>query len=223
KHDDIQRLQSEEEYAIQNIGHATLLIQIPGFNILTDPVYFDLSKVFYPAKTASHKSIQELPQIDVIVISHNHRDHVDEHSLQELLRYHQQKSWSEPKVFVPKGDKKLLQRFGFSHVEEVEWYTKISVTNEMEKTVNFISIPADHRSGRYGFDNHESLVTGWVINPQQEDVIFKYSGDTRALTNETQQATDAVLWNEIKYKKLNQNVENIEIPDIICFEPSGPN
>jgi L-ascorbate metabolism protein UlaG (beta-lactamase superfamily) len=218
KFDDFRSLQSEERYAVQNIGHATLVIQIPGFNILTDPVFYDLNNVLYPAKTASHISIQELPKIDVIVISHNHRDHTDQHSLQELLKHHKNKGWPEPKVFVPVGDKRLLESFGFNQVEEVEWYTKVSVTNEAEKTVNFISIPADHRSGRFGIDHHKSLVTAWVISPQQKDVIFKYSGDTRPLTDEAQQATDAVLWNEIKCKN-----QNMEIPDIICFEPSGPN
>lgn len=218
KFDDFQSLQSEERYAIQNIGHATLLIQVPDFNILIDPVFYDLNSLLYPAKTAPHKSVQELPKIDVIVISHNHRDHVDQRSLQELLKRHQEKNWPQPKVFVPMGDRRLLESFGFNQVREVEWYTKISVTNEAKKTVNFISIPADHRSGRSGIDHHKSLVTGWVINPQQGDVIFKYSGDTRPLTDEAQQAIDAVLWNEIKYKN-----QSMKIPDIICFEPSGPN
>ncbi|GHM58985.1 MAG: hypothetical protein sGL2_11350 [Candidatus Mesenet longicola] len=192
-----------------------MLIQVPDFNILIDPVFHDLNSLLYPAKTASHKSAHL--KIDVIVISHNHRDHIDQRSLQELLKHHQAKGWPQPKVFVPMGDKRLLKNFGFSQVEEVEWYTKISVTNEAEKTVNFISIPADHRSGRSGIDHHKSLVTGWIINPEQEDVIFKYSGDTRSLTDEAQQATDAVLWNEINCKKVDksQNGKNIEIPDYI--------
>ncbi len=202
-----------------------MLIQTPGFNILTDPVFHELNKLLYPAKTKSHISIQKLPKIDVIVISHNHRDHMDKGSLQEILRYHQKEGWPEPKVFVPMGDKKSLESFGFSQVTKVEWYTKISVTNEAKKTVNFISIPADHRSGRFGIDHHKSLVIGWIINPQQEDVIFKFSGDTRPLTDKNQKATDAVLWNEVENKKTNSKKSNkdVKLPDIICFEPSGPN
>lgn len=95
----------------------------------------------------------------------------------------------------------------------------------MNKTINFISIPSDHRSGRYLLDHHKSLVTGWIINPEHENVIFKYSGDTRSLTDDNQQAIDSVLWNEVKHKKRNENKTemDIEIPDIICLEPSGPN
>ncbi|GFR05518.1 lactamase_B domain-containing protein [Trichonephila clavata] len=228
KLDNAQDLQPGERYAIQNIGHATQLIQVPGFNILTDPVFNNLSKLLYPEKTISHPSIEELPKIDVIIISHNHRDHVDRRSLQKLLEHYETKHWPQPKVFVPMGDKKLFENFGFNQIEEVEWYTKISVIKDIDgtnKTVNFVSIPADHRSGRHGIDHHKSLVTGWVINPEQEDVIFKFSGDTKSLTDENQQATDAVLWNEIRHKKVNQgkNDENIEVPDIICLEPSGPN
>ncbi|OAM00603.1 MBL fold metallo-hydrolase [Wolbachia endosymbiont of Dactylopius coccus] len=228
KLDNAQDLQPGERYAIQNIGHATQLIQVPGFNILTDPVFNNLSRLLYPEKTESHPSIEKLPKIDVIIISHNHRDHVDRRSLQKLLEHYETKHWPQPKVFVPMGDKKLFENFGFNQIEEVEWYTKISVTKDIDgtnKTVNFVSIPADHRSGRHGIDHHKSLVTGWVINPEQEDVIFKFSGDTRSLTDENQQATDAVLWNEIRHKKVNQgkNDENIEVPDIICLEPSGPN
>ncbi|MCA7009810.1 MBL fold metallo-hydrolase [Wolbachia endosymbiont of Tribolium confusum] len=228
KSDGIQALQEREKYAIQNMGHATQLIQVPGFNILTDPVFSGLNRLLYPEKTNSHPKIESLPKIDVIIISHNHRDHVDENSLKKLLRFYKTKDWPQPQIFVPMGDKKLLKGFGFNQVEEVEWYTKISVTKDIggtNKTVNFVNIPADHRSGRSGIDHHKSLVAGWVINPEQEDVIFKYSGDTRSLSNENQQATDAVLWNEIRSKKINKEKsdENVEIPNIVCLEPSGPN
>lgn len=217
-----------EQYAIQNIGHATVLIQIQGFNILTDPVFGDLNQLLYPGKTKSHPEIAHLPKIDVILISHNHRDHVDEESLKRLKKYHKEKEWPKPTVFVPMGDKQLFESIGFDQIVEVEWFTKISMATEMhgiKQTINFISIPADHRSGRYGFDHHRSLVTGWIINPELENVIFKLSGDTTSLTDRNQQAVDAVLWNEIEQKTRNENKidRDIEIPDIICLEPSGPN
>lgn len=223
--DEVKELQSNEEYAIQNIGHATQLIQIPHFNILTDPVFNSLSTLFYPEKTISHPKIENLPKIDVILISHNHRDHVDRHSLQQIRKYHETKNWPQPKVFVPMGDKMFFDQFKFDGVTEVEWFTKLTITKEVagsgKKMVHFVSIPADHRSGRYGMDHHKSLVTGWIINPMQVNVILKYSGDSRSLTDSNQQATDAVLWNEIQNKHRDES--NTQIPDIICFEPSGPN
>ena len=224
KFDRVKNLQSEE-YAIQNIGHATQLIQLPGFNILTDPVFGSLNWLLYPEKTTSHPSIDDLPMIDVIVISHNHQDHVDTHSLEKILEKHGKNGWSQPQIFVPKGDKKLFETCGFENVEEVDWYTKISVNKDINgrlKNIHFISIPADHRSGRYLIDHHKSLVTGWIINPEDENVMFKFSGDTRSLSCENQLAVDAVLWYEIK-NKVNKNESDTEIPDIICLEPSGPN
>ncbi|GFR15225.1 n-acyl-phosphatidylethanolamine-hydrolyzing phospholipase D, mitochondrial [Trichonephila clavata] len=222
KFDDVHDLKLGENYAIQNVGHSTLLIQLPGINILTDPVFNDLNKLLYPAKTLSHPTVKQLPKIDVIIISHNHPDHIDKNSLQNIFKTFKMKEWVIPSVFVPMGDKKLLQSFGFEQVEEVEWFTKISVLKD-NNTVNFISIPADHRSGRYGLDHHRSLVTGWIINPEQGNVIFKYSGDTRSLTDENQIAVDAVLWHEIKNKASKVTNGGVDIPDIICFEPSGPN
>ncbi|KAF8767455.1 N-acyl-phosphatidylethanolamine-hydrolyzing like protein [Argiope bruennichi] len=218
KLDNVEDLKPEEKYAIQNAGHSTQLIQVPGFNILTDPVFNDLNWVLYPAKTISHPTADMLPKIDVILISHNHPDHIDKTSLQNIMKEHKKKSWPFPVVLVPMGDKNLIQGFGFKQVEEVEWFTKISISKG-ESIVDFVSIPADHRSGRLGYDHHKSLVTGWVANPKNINAIFKYSGDTRTLTDENQKAVDAVIWNEIQSKMINID----DIPDIICFEPSGPN
>lgn len=79
----------EENFTIHNLGHATQLIQISGMNILTDPVFGDLASLVYPATTKDfgmNFHAKDLPPIDVILISHNHRDHVDESSLKELIK-----------------------------------------------------------------------------------------------------------------------------------------
>lgn len=217
-------LQNDDQWTVQNIGHATQLIQFPGCTILTDPVFNNLSTLFYPEKTKSHPSIENLPKIDVIIISHNHRDHVDDESLKNLVKHHQYLGFSQPKLFVPLGDKTLFEQIGFDEVGEVDWFTKISIGDAISGSlVNFISIPADHRSGRYGWDHHKSLVIGWIINPMNTNVIIKYSGDTRSLTEHNQKAVDAILWNEIKCKSPNNNNETVEIPCIVFLEPSGPN
>lgn len=225
KFDNPDHLQLNERYAIQNVGHATQIIYLPGCTILTDPIFNHLFWLIYPEKTESHPKINNLPRIDVVLISHNHRDHTDEDSLHKILAYHNEKGWDAPTVLVPMGDKKLFKSFGFEDVEEVEWFTKMSIPKENNGIVNFISVPADHRSGRSASDHHTSLVIGWVISDDEGDVIFKYSGDTRSLSDENQYAVDAVLWYEIKNMARNKNKqdENVFIPDIICFEPSGPN
>lgn len=221
-----QDLQSQENYSIQNIGHATQLIQLRKCNILTDPVHNDLSGLFYPEKTASHPSIENLPEIDVILISHNHRDHVDSTTLKKLAEHHKRKQFAhQPKLYIPLGDRAYFEQFDFNEIVEVDWYRKVPFVTMNNESVNFICIPSDHRSGRNLIDHHKSLVIGWIINPENENVIIKYSGDTRQLTEKNQQAIDAILWNEINHKRINEakTNENIEIPDIICLEPSGPN
>lgn len=222
----VPNLLSYDEYAVQNIGHATLLIQVEEVNLLTDPAFYDLVKGVYPEMTESHPKIKKLPRIDAIILSHNHRDHCDAESIKEILKHHSNNKWPQPKAFVPKGDKSRFERYGFdeNNVVEVEWFTQLSVTKN-GKTVNIISVPCDHRSGRWVIDNHKSLVTGWIINPKQQNVIFKFAGDTRQLTPKNQLALDAVIWSQIKAKDVNKDKSDaeIEIPDIICLEPSGPN
>ena len=213
--DCVQCLQPGERYAVQNTGHATQLVQVPGFNILTDPVFGDLHGLLYPAKTRSHPDVSALPRIDVVLISHNHRDHVDSGSLRRLLEHHEREHWPQPEVLVPMGDRKLFEDLGFRGVAEVPWYTRVCVTRSVageESAVCFVSIPADHRSGRSGLDHHRSLVTGWVMSSEQGSVVFKYSGDTRPLSDSDQLAVDAVLWSEMR-----------GVRDIVCLEPSGPN
>ncbi|KAG8190907.1 hypothetical protein JTE90_014388 [Oedothorax gibbosus] len=225
KFDDPDNLQPNENYAVQNVGHATQIIYLPNCTILTDPIFNSMLWVIYDEKTESHPKICNLPKIDVVLISHNHRDHTDEASLRKILLHHNEKGWNAPKAFVPMGDKKLFESFGFEVVIEVEWFTKISLVKENGNTTDLICIPADHRSGRFLSDHHKSLVIGWVISDDEGDIIFKFSGDTRPLTDENQNAVDGVLWNEIANKANNKGkpYKDMFIPDIICFEPSGPN
>lgn len=223
KFDDAKELTVKERFVIHYIGHATMLIQVSGFTILTDPIFYGLDR-YYPEKTKSYPFIQYLPRIDVILITHNHRDHVDRRSLQELLEFYRTKMWSQPKVLVPMGDKKLLQTFGFLYITELDWFSRITIKGN-RTIINFVSIPADQKSSRYQINPHKSLVTGWIINPEKEDVIFKYTGDTRSLSLPTQLAIDACIYNEITKKSYNIGSPegNTNIPKIICFEPSGPN
>ena len=67
------------------VGHATFLIQISGITIITDPVFGDLS-VLFKRITAPGVTLQQLPPIDLILISHNHYDHMDEVSLKSIAR-----------------------------------------------------------------------------------------------------------------------------------------
>lgn len=153
---------------IQWIGHASFLIQVKGFNILTDPVFYDLNKFLYPRKTPVGINPTKLPQIDFVVISHNHRDHLDETSMQLLKQY-------QPIMLVPQGNKQWFIDRGFEHVMEQVWWQETHFARD-GATIEFTFVPAAHWSSRHAFDAHNTLWGGWVIRGHNKTIYF--AGDT---------------------------------------------
>ena len=104
------------------IGHASFLIQINGFNILTDPIFGNIK--LGPITLGKRMvlpgiAFENLPPIDAIIISHNHSDHTDTEALTALAKKY------DPVVYVPNGNKELVQSMGFSRVVENTWWKKI--------------------------------------------------------------------------------------------------
>lgn len=203
---------------IHNLGHATQLIQTEGLNILTDPVFGHLAPIFYPSMTKKfNREIrpEELPKIDVILISHNHRDHVDESSLKKIIR-----QGNQPTLLVPMGDASYFKSLGFKNVQELEWHEEVTLQSETTKRkVAICSAPADHRSGRKGYDSHKSLVSGWIISPKARNEIVYFAGDTSRL-NETRMLALALdIYALYKHKKVDSHL----LPQIINMSPGGPN
>ncbi|EPG66217.1 MBL fold metallo-hydrolase [Leptospira wolffii] len=156
----------KNEVAITFINHATVLIQFQGINILTDPVW---SERISPVSWAGTKrvrepgiSIKELPQIHLVVISHNHYDHLDIETLKTLNRKF------SPKFLVPLGDKKLLQSEGIFDTEEMDWWQTIRVRKNTEVTF----APTQHLSARGIFDWNHSLWGSYMIKMGNKRVYF---------------------------------------------------
>jgi L-ascorbate metabolism protein UlaG (beta-lactamase superfamily) len=155
------------------IGHSTFLIQLNGLNILTDPIFgpqkigpFVLTKRAIPAGIR----LEDLPHIDAIVISHNHADHTDTASLMALAKKYQ------PTVFVPEGNKKLLEGMGFNTVVEKTWWNKVNLTVK-NRSLTVTCLPAYHWSIRFSLgDYRKALWSSWMISSQDTDVYF--AGDT---------------------------------------------
>jgi len=154
------------------IGHSTFLIQLGGINVLLDPIFGDLSyfhkRVFPPGIT-----LAQLPPIDCVLISHNHRDHMDEKSLLGLKRH------PELRILVPKGDKKWFEKRNFEQVTEFEWWQKksfFSIGNYFCGNISFTFLPAIHWSQRTLFDKNRSLWGSWMI--EWESTYFYFAGDT---------------------------------------------
>ena len=165
-----QELTSDQtNYAVW-IGHATYLINNGEINILTDPIF---SKRASPIGFAGPKrmippamTLNDLPKIDAVVVSHNHYDHLDIWSLKKLFKLN-----SETIFLVPTGDKKRLVKAGIRNVVEMNWWDIFRVSN-----TEFHFTPVQHWSKRGLFDRNKSLWGGWFI--KSNDLSLYHAGDT---------------------------------------------
>ena len=156
-------VENSEDLKITWIGHSSFLIQINNINILTDPIFYDLDKSIYPRKTTVGIDPKNLPKkIDVILISHNHRDHMDEPSLKFLAQKDK-----KTVCLVPKGDIKTMKNFGFTSINEFIWWQTIEIEN-----VKLTFLPAIHWSSRGVFDLCTSLWGSWMISSEKQSVYF---------------------------------------------------
>ena len=161
--------EQSKNYAVW-IGHSTYLLNNGDLTIVTDPVF---SKRASPFSWAGPKrliapaiSLEELPDIDVITVSHNHYDHLDIASLKTLHKLN-------PKALflVSKGDMDLLVRSGIKNVTEFLWWENIEVKNTM-----FTFTPNQHWSARGFRDRNKSLWGGWFM--QSSNHTIYHAGDT---------------------------------------------
>ncbi|CRX39425.1 MBL fold metallo-hydrolase [Estrella lausannensis] len=149
------------------IGHSTLLIQYRGYNILTDPVLNTRCSPipFIGPKRLSPPAISllDLPPIDLVVISHNHYDHLERKTVSYL--------GNAPLWLVPLGLKKWFKRRGVHHIEEMDWWD----SKELD-AVSVTCTPSQHWSKRTPFDTNQSLWASWVV--RIGDFKFYFAGDT---------------------------------------------
>jgi L-ascorbate metabolism protein UlaG (beta-lactamase superfamily) len=151
------------------INHSTFLLQLPGLNIMTDPVY---SERVSPVTFAGPKRVRApgipldiLPSIDVVIISHNHYDHLDLETIKQLDKR------SHPLFLVPLGDGKLLKAAGVLNVKEVDWWEEVKV-----KDTRIVFTPSQHWSARGLFDKNDSLWGAYMIMNEATKIYF--GGDT---------------------------------------------
>lgn len=159
-----------DSLAITYVNHATFLIQTGGLNILLDPVWSDRVS---PLSFAGPKRMrppglkfEDLPEIDLVIISHNHYDHLDIETLRKL------KSLYEPDFIVPLGVDLYLNKQEISTTAALDWWDQKAVSGEV--TVN--SVPAQHFSARGLFDQNKTLWSGYVLETPLGNVYF--AGDT---------------------------------------------
>lgn len=153
------------------IGHATVLLQIGGVNILTDPhLTARASPVSFAGpvrKVPPALMFEELPRIDVVVISHNHYDHLDEGTVRRLAA----QSGGGPRFLVPLGVKAWFTGLGIMEVDEFDWWDRTTFGG-----VEFHFTPAQHWSARSWTDRSQTLWGGWYMRGAGMNILF--AGDT---------------------------------------------
>jgi L-ascorbate metabolism protein UlaG (beta-lactamase superfamily) len=163
---------NRKRYTLTWIGHATVLLQMNGKNILTDPHFSRRASPFSwagPARvTPPGLSMAELPPIDLVLISHDHYDSLDTQSILELLR---RPGGEKTQFFVPLGLKELFTDLGVREVREFDWWdTHVLDGNEVT------AVPAKHWSKRGLIGRNNTLWAGWVV--RAGDFSFLFTGDS---------------------------------------------
>jgi N-acyl-phosphatidylethanolamine-hydrolysing phospholipase D len=164
-----------QEPAITWIGHATMLVQMGGLNILLDPIFSERAS---PVQFAGPKryqapgiSLKDLPRIDAVLISHNHYDHLDTASVKAL----NQQAGGSPLFIVPLGVKKWFASEGIENVQQMDWWDKQTVkTAAGEVEIHFT--PVQHWSARSMGDRRATLWGGYALFAPDFQLYF--SGDT---------------------------------------------
>ena len=161
------------------IGHATVLVQIEGINILTDPVFGDYCGAVRTFGVKRYRpvpcTVDELPDIDAVCISHNHYDHLDYNTVCDLnKRFGDKIHW-----FVPMGLCKWMKDCGCENVVELEWWSEQyhPKFTDKSKAVKFAFTPAQHWCRRGVNDLNKVLWGSWsIIGPQQRFFFAADSG-----------------------------------------------
>ncbi len=151
------------------VGHSSLMIHIDGFKILTDPVFQKRVSVAGPTRYNGKAplDISALPDVDVVIISHNHYDHLNKYSVRILK--------DKTGLFiVPSGLGNTLERWGVEteKIVELDWWDEFFYNDSLM----IAATPAQHFSGRGLFDRNKTLWASWVISGPQHKVYF--SGDS---------------------------------------------
>lgn len=165
-----EQLLEEKEDVVYRMGHSSMLMKLGGQLVMTDPVFSDrASPVQFMGPKRFHKtpiSLEALPDIDVVVISHDHYDHLDKDSVKKL-------SDKVSLFLVPLKVGQVMQNWGVpaDKIVELDWWE-----SHYFNGINYTFTPTQHFSGRGIRDRDSTLWGSWVITAKQANVFF--SGDS---------------------------------------------
>lgn len=152
------------------LGHSTMLIEIDGKRILTDPVWGErVSPFSHFGPIRFHEPPlprDEVPVLDAILISHDHYDHLDEFTVMAFKT-------RNTKYFVPLGVGSHLEYWGVprDQIVELDWWEEAKIDG-----ITLAAVPSRHFSGRQVMDRNKTQWASWVVKSKNHSVFF--SGDT---------------------------------------------
>jgi L-ascorbate metabolism protein UlaG (beta-lactamase superfamily) len=158
------------------LGHSTVLLEIDGVRVLTDPVWGErVSPVAWAGPRRFHRApvaVSQLPELDAVLVSHDHFDHLDYPTVRELAR-------RDVPFYTSLGVGAHLEAWGVSHarITELDWWEEAVMPGGR---LSFTATPARHFSGR-GTGSNRTAWSSWVLRGADHRVFF--SGDT-GLTSE---------------------------------------
>jgi len=160
------------------VGHATLLIEIGEVKFLTDPNFDPKLGRILPRVSPPGIAPHALPQIDALLLTHAHADHLSFDSLDQL--------GSGIPLYAPPAVARWLRNSGYAQAQDLAPGEKVRVAQ-----VTVHAAAAKHQGSRYGFDRWRSAASMYLMESAHESCFF--AGDT-ALTPDTHALVERVLW-----------------------------
>jgi L-ascorbate metabolism protein UlaG (beta-lactamase superfamily) len=148
--------------SISFAGHASIIIKMNAQTIFTDP-FFSNSALVVAKKAKIKFDFSKVPDRPVVLISHNHYDHLDKYSVKKLIK-------NDPVFIVPLGLKDYIVKLGVKTVHELDWWQSIRLGE-----INYTLLPAQHWSRRIGQKGGASLWGGYLIEGSK---TIYFSGDS---------------------------------------------
>lgn len=162
----------DQTFEITFVGHATVLIQIGGINIITDPVWSKRTSpfsFFWPKRyVAPGVAFSHLPKIDIVLLSHNHYDHMDIPTLKKLA------ARDNPIIYTGLWNKDYLNKYHIRNVIDMDWWKTEIIDRIRDGVITFV--PAQHFSARGITDRNKTLWWGFIVTIWGKSLYF--AGDT---------------------------------------------
>ncbi len=180
------------------IGHSTFLLQKNGINILTDPIFSDRASPFASLGPRRYSqpaiALNDLPEIDAVIISHNHYDHMDEATIEAL--------GNNPRWYVPLNNGGLFKEAGITNIKELDWWE-----DERHGGTTYTLTPSQHWSGRGLFDRYKALWGGWAVQFAGDTDRIWFGGDTG--------------YNDIQFKQIGDRLGpfNLSLIPVGAYDP----